>query len=247
LTTKDLAELARRCEPVIGYHFDNADLLLSALTHSSKADTRLQSNERLEFLGDAILGVVVCEQLFERFPQLMEGDLTKIKSVVVSRRTCASVSRSLGLGRFLRLGKGMTTGAAIPSSLLANVFESLTAAIYLDGGIGPAREFILHHMAEEIERTVSCHHGGNYKSALQQTTQKDFGQTPHYHSLDEKGPDHARCFKVCAVIDRRRFPGAWGASKKDAEQIAALNALRLLQAEGVASVEHLNLPPEQDA
>ena len=109
-------------------------ILESALTHASGADHRLASNERLEFLGDAILGHVVCELLFHQFPQFLEGDLTKIKSVVVSRQTCAKISEALGLQEFLILGKGMTTHPAVPPSVLADVFESLIAAIYLDGG-----------------------------------------------------------------------------------------------------------------
>src|SRR5256885_3358569 len=137
------------CQETIGYRFNKLSLLRAALTHTSGADTRLASNERLEFLGDAILGLVVCEQLFERFPNYEEGDLTKIKSAVVSRRACARISRQLNLGDFLFLGKGMNTHAAIPANLLADVFESLVAAIYLDGGLEAVQEFILRYMLPE--------------------------------------------------------------------------------------------------
>src|SRR6476620_577704 len=136
-----LVELGR-CERRIGYSFQDKSLLVSALTHASGAEHRLASNERLEFLGDAILGFIVCEMLFQQFPQYLEGDLTKIKSVVVSRQTCAKISEALGLQEFLILGKGMTTHPTIPPSLLADVFESLVAAMYLDGGDAAVRPFI---------------------------------------------------------------------------------------------------------
>src|SRR6186713_2219275 len=124
-----VAEVARtileRCEHRIGYQFNNQALLRAALTHASGAEHRLASNERLEFLGDSILGFVVCELLFRQFPQYLEGELTKIKSVVVSRQTCAKISEALGMQEFLILGKGMTTTPTVPPSVLADVFESL--------------------------------------------------------------------------------------------------------------------------
>src|SRR5438309_12051559 len=131
LTTTREAEILEECQEIIGYHFRQPELLRAALTHTSGAETRGASNERLEFLGDAVLGLVTCEQLFLRFPDYQEGDLTKVKSVVVSRRTCARFSKELNLGDFLFLGKGMTGHAAMPSNLLADVYESLVAAIYL--------------------------------------------------------------------------------------------------------------------
>src|SRR5262245_15273458 len=124
-----------RCQQRIGYQFKNAALLEAALTHASGADHRLASNERLEFLGDAILGAIVCEELFRQFPDFLEGDLTKLKSIVVSRLTCAKISQALGLREFLVLGKGMTTHPAVPPSVLSDVLESLIAALYIDGGI----------------------------------------------------------------------------------------------------------------
>src|SRR6478672_8396249 len=139
------------CQEAIGYRFLKPELLRAALTHTSGANTRAASNERLEFLGDSVLGLVTCEQLFLRFPDYQEGDLTKIKSVVVSRRTCARISRLLNLGDFLFLGKGMNIHTAVPASLLADVYESLVAAIYLDGGLEAAKTFILQHVGPEIE------------------------------------------------------------------------------------------------
>jgi ribonuclease-3 len=233
ITTSHEAEVLDECQKTIGYTFRQPELLRGALTHASGADTRLASNERLEFLGDAVLGLVVCEQLFLRFPDYQEGDLTKIKSVVVSRRTCARLSRALNLGDFLFLGKGMHVHTTVPASMLADVFESLVAAIYLDGGLEPAKQFILHHIGPEIEQVAESAHGGNYKSLLQQVAQREFGATPHYQLLDEKGPDHSKCFKIAAVISRHCYASAWGRNKKEAEQKAAMNALAQISGEQV--------------
>jgi ribonuclease-3 len=213
------------CQRRIGHEFQNVALLESALVHASGADHRLASNERMEFLGDAVLGAIVCEELFHQFPQYLEGDLTKLKSIVVSRQTCAKISQALGLREFLVLGKGMTTHPAVPQSVLSDVLESLIAAIYLDGGIEAAREFVLAYFGPEIESAASGDTGGNYKSLLQQFSQREHGVTPTYHLLDEKGPDHSKCFKITAQIGSQRFPPAWGRSKKESEQRAAHNAI----------------------
>ena len=209
----------------IGYEFKDKTLLLSSLRHASGAEHRLASNERLEFLGDAILGAVVCEILFHQYPEYLEGDLTRIKSIVVSRLTCAKISQALGMQEFLILGKGMTTYPTIPLSLLADVFESLVAAIYLDGGDAAARRFITQTIGPEIELAAEGETGSNYKSLLQQLAQREHGTTPTYQLLDEKGPDHSKCFKVAAQVGGNRYPAAWGRNKKEAEQCAARNAL----------------------
>jgi len=232
-TGESYQERLAACEERIGYSFNDRSLLESALTHASGADHRLQSNERLEFLGDAILGAVVCEHLYRHYPDYLEGDLTKIKSVVVSRKTCAKVSTDLELEDFLALGKGMANGPSIPSSVLADVFESLSAAIYLDGGYAAARSFILKFMQPEVERAIAGDKGNNYKSELQQLAQRNRGATPSYLLIDEKGPDHSKCFKIAAKVGARTFPGAWGRNKKEAEQRAARNALAELNGESV--------------
>jgi len=233
LATNHDTEILDECQRAIGYQFRQPDLLRASLTHASGADTRLASNERLEFLGDAVLGLVTCEQLFLRFPDYQEGDLTKIKSVVVSRRTCARISRILNLGDYLFLGKGMHLHTAVPASLLADVFESLVAAIYLDGGLEAAKTFILKYVVPEIESVAEGAHGGNFKSLLQQVAQREFGATPQYHLLDEKGPDHSKCFKIAAVIGRHSYAAAWGRNKKEAEQKAAMNALAQVNGEPI--------------
>ena len=219
------------CQERLGYRFKDRDLLRAALTHASGAEHRLASNERLEFLGDAILGAIVCEMLYHQYPEYLEGDLTKIKSVVVSRNTCAKISDALGLEEFLILGKGMTTHPSVPPSLLADVFESLIAAIYLDGGVDVVTEFVARLVGPEIEATADGDLGGNYKSLLQQLAQREHGTTPTYQLLDEKGPDHSKCFKICAQVGRRRYQAAWGRNKKEAEQRAARNALSQLNQE----------------
>lgn len=221
----DIPQKLELCERRIGYVFRDRRLLQAALTHASGAEHRLASNERLEFLGDAILGSVVCELLYRQYPHYLEGELTKIKSVVVSRLSCAKISEALGLHECLFLGKGMAAHREVPTSLLADVFESLLAAVYLDGGDREARRFVERHLGPEIDLAASGEAGGNYKSLLQQFAQREFGTTPLYQLLDEKGPDHAKCFKVAAVVGGQRYQAAWGRNKKEAEQRAASNAL----------------------
>jgi ribonuclease-3 len=220
-----------RCERRIGYEFADKALLRAALTHASGAEHRLASNERLEFLGDAILGAVVCELLYRQYPEYLEGDLTKVKSIVVSRQTCAKISEALGMQEFLILGKGMTTHPDVPPSLLADVFESLVAAIYLDGGDAAARRFIEEYIGPEVELAAGGELGGNYKSLLQQLAQREHGTTPIYQLLDEKGPDHSKCFKIAAQLGSTRYQAAWGRNKKEAEQRAARNALSEINGE----------------
>lgn len=223
--TDEETEILEECQEAIGYRFQSQELLRAALTHTSGAETRAHSNERLEFLGDSVLGLITCEQLYRRFPDYQEGDMTKIKSAVVSRRTCARMSKALNLGDYLFMGKGMHYHSAVPANLLADVFESLVGAMYLDGGIEPVKEFILKHVGPEIELLAEEDHAGNFKSLLQQVAQRDFNATPQYHVLDEKGPDHSKCFKVAAVLGRYHYAAAWGRNKKEAEQKAAMNAL----------------------
>ena len=210
---------------ILGYRFLDEALLREALTHASSADHRLKSNERLEFLGDAILGYVVCEDLYRSYPQRLEGDLTKIKSAVVSRRVCAMVTKSIRLEELLNLGKGMTNRAALPPSVAAAVFESIIAAIYLDGGMEAARDFILKHLRPYITEAANSGHQQNFKSVLQQLVQQCLEHPAAYVLLDAKGPDHAKAFEVSVEIDGRRFDPAWANNKKEAEQAAALAAL----------------------
>ncbi len=231
-TTKYRA-LLEECQEAIGYRFQRLELLKAALTHTSGANTRSASNERLEFLGDSVLGLVTCELLYHRFPDYQEGDMTKVKSVVVSRKTCAKFSEDLDLGRFLILGKGMENHGNIPANLLADAFESLVAAIFLDGGWDTVKEFVLEFVEPEIEEVAGDAINNNAKSALQQVAQRQLGGTPRYYVLDEQGPDHDKCFKIATEIDGHLYPAAWGRNKKDAELRAALNALAAISGDPV--------------
>lgn len=219
------------CQQALGYQFKSIELLVNSLMHSSVALSRLESNERMEFLGDAVLGLVICEALYVRFPEYMEGELTKLKSLLVSRRTCAQVAEELDLGQYLQLGKGMHGRSHLPKSLPAAAMEALVCAIYTDGGLEAARDFILRAFHGAIEEAVASTHLRNFKSILQQFVQRQFGRAPAYEILDEKGPDHAKCFEIAVRLGDRRFPSAWGPAKKDAEQAAAKLALTELAIE----------------
>jgi ribonuclease-3 len=233
MTHRDDSRPLDDCQEAIGHAFRDPTLLREALTHASGADHRLASNERLEFLGDAILGAVVCDLLFRKYPDYQEGELTRIKSIVVSRRTCAKISEALGIDEYLVMGKGMGSHERTPPSVLADVFESLIGAIFLDGGMEAAQRFIVSRIESEIDAAVEGHGGVNYKSNLQQVAQREFGETPTYLLLDEKGPDHSKCFKISALIGQDRYSPAWGRNKKEAEQRAALNALCQLSGEPI--------------
>ena len=218
-------ETLQQLEQTIGHKFSDKSLLTQAFTHSSAVDNRLSSNERLEFLGDAVLAVVICQTLFERFSGYLEGDLTKVKSALVSRISCARLSRQLRLHKFLKVGKGMASSRALSGSLAAGALEAVIAAIYIDSGFDAARSFILRIFAPPIEQADAKQVQGNFKSLLQQYAQEQFNSTPAYVLLDEKGPDHDKCFELGVVIEERHFPSAWGTNKKEAEQKAAFNAL----------------------
>jgi ribonuclease-3 len=215
-------------EERLAYSFKDPELLARALTHASVAECRLSSNERLEFLGDSILGVISCRLIFQMYPSLLEGEMTKIKSHVVSRTTCAGMARELGLDRVLLLGKGMRSNHSLPQSLAAGVLESVIAALYLDGGMPPVERLLEPLLIPLIERAATSGHQENFKSVLQQHAQLVLGASPVYVVLDEKGPDHSKCFEVCVEVGGRRFTSCWGASKKQAEQQAALLALQEL-------------------
>src|SRR3954447_18799769 len=195
-----MEDLVGHCETMLEYRFVDHQLLKEALTHASIADDRRQSNERLEFLGDSVLGLVICHRLYQLYPQYLEGDLTKLKSAVVSRNTCAAVANGMGLTELIFVGKGMTGRAERPSSLAAGVLESIIAAIYIDGGFEAARTFVLQVMEPYIAQYAATTHQQNYKSLLQQHAQRVLNLTPMYELVDEKGPDHSKCFEVRVVL-----------------------------------------------
>lgn len=236
------ADLIQRAEALLHYSFQNPDLLRTAFTHSSLANTRIQSNERLEFLGDAVLGLLVCDELFQRFAEWNEGDLTKVKSVVVSRRICARIADEIGLTDLLMLGNGMAGGHHLPTSLRAAVFESVVGALYLDAGLDVTRQFVTRAISEHLNHCAASENQENYKSALQQFAQHYLQASPVYESLDEQGPDHSKCFEVGVVINGERYPSAWGPSKKHAEQEAAHRALEILRSTNNSSEAPIAAP-----
>ncbi|WP_390621064.1 ribonuclease III [Stieleria neptunia] len=221
----DHSEKLLRCQQLIDYQFKDQELLRFALTHASGASHRLASNERLEFLGDSILGFVICSWLYEEYPEYNEGDLTKIKSAVVSRRTCGKVACQIGLDECLIVGRGVTRNRSYPRSLVSDVFESIVAALYLDGGHDIVRARLKTWLRGEVEMAVTSQGATNYKSTLQQRAQRDIACTPLYRLKREMGPDHRKSFLISAVINGEEYTAAWGTNKKEAEQKAAANAL----------------------
>jgi len=224
----ELEKFLENCQSQMGYTFRNKELLRNALTHASGADTPYQSNERMEFLGDAVLGYVICKHLYEKLPNTLEGDMTKIKSSVVSRVTCQKLCKQLGLDKFLILGRGLGRSNRIPDSIFANTLEAFIAAVYLDGGMEAARRFILRVFEEEIDEVSQDSDANNHKSVLQHYSQKNLGKIPEYKILDIKGPEHRKSFHVQVRVGDQVFPAAWGVTKKEAEQRAAENALAVL-------------------
>ena len=217
------------CQEQINYSFKDITLLTKALTHTSRRSDFNFSNERLEFLGDAVLGMIISEYLFKMFPDYYEGELTKIKSVVVSQPTLAKVGHSLNLETYLIVGKGLVNRLSFPRSLLANAFEAVVGAIYLDGGLEIVQKFIMDKLCKEIDIVCNNEHKKNYKSLLQQCCQKEFGSTPIYKVLQQHGPDHVKVFQIAVVMDNTEYGIGWGKSKKEAAQIAAFHTLKAIK------------------
>jgi ribonuclease-3 len=221
-------EIRTQAQRVLGHQFNDIDLLDLALRHASISESRLDSNERLEFLGDAILGMIVCERIYNKFPSYLEGEMTKIKSLAVSRKICAKIAIQLGLEQLIVVGKGMQTQTELPQSLAAAVLESVIAALYIDGGMQTVRDFLEPLLDPLLDEAVLSGHQHNFKSVLQQHAQRELNTSPNYRILDEKGPDHAKAFLIAVELDGSQYEACWGNSKKAAEQQAALNALHHL-------------------
>lgn len=226
-----LAEL----EEKLGFSFSDKSLLQRALVHRSylneHPDFPLEDNERLEFLGDAVLGFITGEYLYHRFPELAEGPLTSLRSALVRRETLARFAQRLELGRhlFMGLGESASGGRERPATLCA-AFEALVGAIYLDQGLGEAQCFIESLAGPEAIQTLREQSDKDYKSRLQELAQEKFRRTPRYTAVTAQGPDHARQFTVEVTIDGQPFGQGTGASKQQAAQQAAQAALRRLEA-----------------
>ena len=219
-------------EEKINYTFKNKDLLKEALTHSSYAnDCQLgYNNERMEFLGDAVLSLVSAQYLYERYPDWPEGDLSKLRSSLVCTQSLSDFAREIDLGNYLLLGRGeLKTGGSDRSSNLENAFEALIAAIYLDGGMEPAKRHVMNFVLRELKHTDD-EVFKDYKTALQELLQGQGLPSPEYQTLAEEGPAHLRIFTVAVYTQGQEAGRGSGNSKKRAEQAAAGEALKRLRA-----------------
>ena len=219
-------------EEKIGYTFRDRTLLENALTHSSYAnehrDKGMPSNERLEFLGDSILGLVVADHLYRNRPDLPEGDLTRIRAALVCEGSLVEVAKSLDLGSYLKLGRGEESGGGRKRPYIqADAVEAMLAAVYLDGGIGQARKLI-HNLILNQEREKIAN-GRDFKTALQELVQRESGQVLSYRLVGESGPDHAKCFSMEVLLNGQPIGAGEGRSKKEAEQAAAKAAVGKLE------------------
>ena len=213
-------------ENTLNYEFRDKLLLEQALRHSSAKSDNAGSNERLEFLGDSLLGMVISEMLYRQFPEMQEGDLSLIKSEVVSRLVLAQEAKKIELHQWIQVGKGFKEKANVPDSILANVLEALFGAIYLDGGLEPLKIIIIRLFSDKIAEIVAREHEVNYKAALQHYTQKELGLMPVYQVVKETGPRHEPVFTVTVRIEDKEYGPGKGKTKKEAEQSAALIALQ---------------------
>lgn len=225
-----IAEFQRR----IGYQFKKEGLLRQALTHSSYANEKhlkkLSDNERLEFLGDAVLEIVTSEFLYREYPDVPEGELTKMRASIVCEQTLALCAKPLEIGEFLFLGKGENlTGGRGRKSILSDALEAIIGAIYLDGGFTNAKEFVNKYILTDIEHKQLFY---DSKTILQELVQGQFEQELHYELVGESGPDHAKLFYVEAKIGTNMVGKGEGPTKKSAEQEAAYHALLSLKKEG---------------
>lgn len=216
----------------LGYHFKDPALLEEAFRHSSyvneQIDNDLRDNERLEFLGDAVLNLAIGRLLMEAYPHWREGELSRIRANMVNETQLAAIARALDLGHYLLLGKGeMQTSGHEKSSILANAMEAVIAAVYLDGGFESAFVFIERQFGELITTAPDLNSGQDYKSRLQEAVQGKTKETPSYHVVEELGPDHDKTFCVMMTVGDIQTQGV-GKSKKLAEQDAARSALEMM-------------------
>jgi ribonuclease-3 len=221
-------------EKNIGYVFKDKALLKQAMSHSSYVNEIKvkghKSYERLEFLGDAVLELISSEYLYENYPDMTEGKLTKLRASIVCEYTLSSVSKELGYGDFVLLSKGEEmTGGRNRNSILCDLFESVLGAIYLDGGMEPARKYVLEFLMTDIESKQLFY---DAKTTLQEMVQKDGKGAVSYELLEEKGPDHNKCFVTAVLVDDKQLAIGEGTSKKNAEQMAAYQAILKLKQQG---------------
>ena len=230
-----LTDHAGEIEKKLGYVFRNKSLLALALTHRSFVNENRgvnQHNERLEFLGDSVLGLMVSDYLYRQLPTMPEGELSYLRSRLVEASSCVSYLQKLEISSYLLLGRGekMNDGRG-RESILADLFEALIGAIYLDTGMEAARNFFFHHFSQEITDIIKKPQQ-NWKALLQDYCQKKYQHTPFYKVIDESGPDHSKIFKIVVSISQQDLGYGEGPSKKEAQQAVAANALSKLESLG---------------
>lgn len=229
-----MKRIAKKAEKELELEFNDKELLLSALAHSSfvfeKNSDEIQSYEKLEFLGDAVLELIVTDYIYRKFPEMNEGELTNLRARLVNANSMARVARSINLGSFLLLGKGEEeTKGREKKSLLANSLEALIGAIYLDKGIEEAQKFVYKNFMKKIQEESRKKVTKDFKSKLQEVSAKLLGLTPKYSIIKEEGPDHRKIFLARVEAGKNIVGKGKGASKKEAEQIAAREALQILE------------------
>lgn len=219
--------LAAWSQTVLEHQFQNGALLLEALTHTTYANEHPKSrnNERLEFLGDSIVGLVVAQHIFQAYPNMPEGEMTKLRAAVVCEPSLAQRARALGLGGQMRFGKGESVSGRDRDSILADAFEAVVGAIYLDGGLEMARTFVLRELAPVVTAARQGEVRVDYKTQLQEQLQREGAEAPHYRLLAEEGPAHNKRFQVGVYFRGAMLGSGWGRNKKEAEQESARQAL----------------------
>jgi ribonuclease III len=236
-------------EVKLGYEFQQRERLLQALLHRSHTcvtgPEQAESNERLEFLGDAVLGLVVNDHLYHSHPETSEGDLTKMKSLLVCRERLAEVANRLELGAHIRMSRSeAATGGRTRASILADATEAVIGAVYLDGGLAAAQRVIRRCLLADSEFLLASRSGENYKSRLQEILQGHYKSPPRYRVNAVHGPDHARIFRVSVTFNGHLLGQGEGMNKKTAEQEAARQALAKLEARDDL-LQELSVPPQR--
>lgn len=223
---------AHQFEEIIGYQFKNKQLLHEALSHSSYANERKKvrrSNERLEFLGDSVLSIIVSRYLFEHFDHLPEGELTKIRASLVCEKSLFVFAQKIRLGEALLLGKGEeNTGGRERPSIVADAFEAVIAAVFLDGGLEAATDYVLGFLPKDLDKTKRAESFSDYKTVLQEIIQQNPEEKVEYILVEQSGPDHNKAFVVNVCLNSNVIGSGTGKSKKQAEQMAAKEALLLM-------------------
>jgi ribonuclease-3 len=221
-------------ERIIGYSFYDNKLLQLSFVHRSYINEHKEvkgHNERLEFLGDAVLGLLISEYIYNKFPHLPEGELSFLRARLVEASSCAVYVQKLGLSKYILLGKGeIIHEGKGTKSILADLFEAVIGALFLDGGLNAAKRFVFDHLSTEIEKILEMPRH-NWKALLQDFCQKKYQETPTYTVLEASGPDHSKTFHVAVLVNKEKTAEGLGQSKKEAEQQAAEHALRQLKPE----------------